>query len=265
MSLLEKLGAWFLLFLFYSFAGWLMEVVVSLLERKKLVNRGFLVGPICPIYGTGATLLSLLLHDNKNVLFIFAISVLGGALLEYSVSYLMEKMFRVRWWDYSKKKFNLNGRIYSGSVFMFGIMGIFIIRFVTPAFFALLGHLPASVIILLASLLFALLLCDLALSLWLILGVRVTVGTIARDATEEISERVHEVLMEKGKLNRRLVRAFPNQSPSKKTSHRSRRTTKHGTKASPAITKTANLKTSPETADSKVAAGNCKDFDNNTK
>ncbi len=214
------LAIWFLIFMFYSFAGWLIEVAVTIAEHHKVVNRGFLVGPICPIYGTGAVLISLILSEAENWLAVFCVAVVGGALLEYAVSYLMEKLFRVRWWDYSNRPFNLEGRICLFSVLAFGFAGILIIKIVTPALLAVLGALPLWLLYTLAITLFAWLIFDILLSLWLIINVRVTVGTVQKDATEEISERIHAILMEKGKLSRRLVRAFPHQTPSKKPTRR---------------------------------------------
>lgn len=218
--MLEKIALWFLIFMFYSFGGWVIEVIVSLVDRKKFVNRGFLVGPICPIYGTGAVAVSLLLNQTESIIAIFCVSLVGGAVLEYSASFIMEKLFRVRWWDYSEKSININGRICMSSVLSFGLAGIFIVEFITPFLYDLLSHTYTPLMLTGAAILVAWLICDILLSLWLILGVRVTVGTIQRDATDEISTRVQEVLMDKGKLNRRLVKAFPNQSPSKKTTHK---------------------------------------------
>ena len=194
-----------------------MEVIISLLQRRKLVNRGFLVGPICPIYGVGALLLSLVVSSDESPLVIFCVAVVGSAVLEYSVSYIMEKLFRVRWWDYTDQPFNLNGRICAESVLAFGVIGVLILKIINPALLALYSSMPQFLMFLLAAVLAAWLIFDIALSLWLMLGVRVTVGTVQRDATDEIAARVHEVLTDKGKLNRRLVKAFPNQTPTKKT------------------------------------------------
>lgn len=221
--MLEKVAIWFLLFMLYSFGGWVMEVVVSLISHKKFINRGFLVGPICPIYGTGAVIISLLLNQTENPIAIFCVSLVGGAVLEYSASFLMEKLFRVRWWDYSDKPVNINGRICMSSIISFGIAGIFIVEFVTPFFYGFFDSLYSPLLLFIAALLAAWFIFDIVLSLWLILGVRVTVGTVQRDATDEISTRVQEILMDKGKLNRRLVKAFPNQTPSKKTPHKPRK------------------------------------------
>lgn len=214
---MERLAIIFLIFMTYAFGGWAMEVIISLLQRRKLVNRGFLVGPICPIYGVGALLLSLVVSSDESPLVIFCVAVVGSAVLEYSVSYIMEKLFRVRWWDYTDQPFNLNGRICAESVLAFGVIGVLILKIINPALLAPYSSMPQFLMFLLAAVLAAWLIFDIALSLWLMLGVRVTVGTVQRDATDEIAARVHEVLTDKGKLNRRLVKAFPNQTPTKKT------------------------------------------------
>lgn len=213
---MEKVATWFAIFIFYSFAGWLIEVLISFIQKRKIINRGFLVGPICPIYGTGALLLPFIVSSVETPLVIFCVAVVGSAILEYVVSYLMEKIFRVRWWDYTDQPFNLNGRICIGAALSFGVIGVLMLKVITPALLGMIGSLPVAVLYIVAGLLAAWLVFDILLSLWLIFGVRVTVGTVQRDATDEISERVQEILMNKGKLNRRLVKAFPNQTPAKK-------------------------------------------------
>lgn len=213
---MEKVATWFAIFIFYSFAGWLIEVLISFIQKRRIINRGFLVGPICPIYGTGALLLSLVVNSTESPLVIFCVAVVASAILEYIVSYLMEKIFRVRWWDYADQPFNLNGRICISAALSFGVIGVLMLKVITPALLGMIGSLPVAVLYIVAGLLAAWLVFDILLSLWLIFGVRVTVGTVQRDATDEISERVQEILMNKGKLNRRLVKAFPNQTPAKK-------------------------------------------------
>lgn len=213
---MKFLATWFLIFIIYAFAGWCMEVCVSLVLRKKLINRGFLVGPICPIYGVGAVLLSALISADEPPLVIFCVAVIGSAVLEYFASVIMERLFRVRWWDYTEHPFNLNGRICLESVVSFGIIGVLILKVITPALLGMINLLPLTALYIIAGVTFAVVICDIALSLWLILDVRVTVGTVQRDATDEISTRVQEILMGKGKLNRRLVKAFPNQTPAQK-------------------------------------------------
>ena len=126
---------YFLLFMIYSFLGWLMEVLVTLVRKRKFVNRGFLIGPYCPIYGYGVLgILTLIGKNNNDILSVFLKSILICSLLEYLTSYLMEKIFKARWWDYSKKKFNINGRICLETMMPFGILGTICFYILNPFF-----------------------------------------------------------------------------------------------------------------------------------
>lgn len=209
MSLAGEIANWCLLFFIYSAAGWCVEVALGATLQQKMVNRGFLIGPVCPIYGFGAVIMSLVAGRGESILEIFLISFLAGAVLEYSTSYFMEKLFRVRWWDYHDEKLNLHGRICLKYLICFGVGGVLIIKFINPILLGLfnaIGVVPRMVI---AAVLVGLLLADLGVSLWLIIKCRVTVGTVNADATEEITQHVRQALMEKGKLDRRLAKAFP--------------------------------------------------------
>jgi uncharacterized membrane protein len=223
-------ATWFLLFLTYSCAGWAMELVVTLLQKGRLTNRGFFIGPICPIYGVGALVGTLAIGHVENLIAIFCVSVVGAALLEYMTSFLMEKIFRVRWWDYSDQPFNINGRICLGALLGFGVAGVLIVRVFNPLLFAAFDSVNPELLDIIALILAFLFVVDVVCSLILIFGFRVTVGTVERDATEEISERVHAIIMEKGRLSRRIAKAFPNYEPKKstrrKTSHKSARTSR---------------------------------------
>ena len=122
-------------FFVYSFMGWLLEVAVRFKEEKKFVNRGFLLGPICPIYGYAMVALVLLVGTKgQDILSIFLMTVFVCATLEYFTSLIMEKLFKARWWDYSNKKFNINGRICLEVMFEFGIMGTLALYFLQPNF-----------------------------------------------------------------------------------------------------------------------------------
>ncbi len=224
--MLEWLTTWFLVFIVYSFAGWLMEVILSILIRHRLINRGFLIGPICPIYGIGGLLLSWTLRDVDNIFALFCACMVGGAVIEYIISYLMEKIFRVRWWDYADHTFNLNGRICLDSIVAFGILGSIVVKITTPLLLNLADLMGPFFRNITALLLAIALIVDLITSLWLIRGFRVTVGTIGRDATEEISERVREILMQKGYFTRRFYKAFPNLAPKHTTKTRKTRSSR---------------------------------------
>ena len=166
---------YFLLFLTYSVAGWCMEVVGKLIEKKKFINRGFLIGPYCPIYGTGAILITFLLKKyvpDPFALFVMAILVCGT--LEYLTSYVMEKIYHARWWDYSQRKFNINGRVCLNTIIPFGLL-------------------------------------DNIISTNVISFVGKTTKEFGKslDNTEEITNKVKEALLNKSGLYRRLLEAYP--------------------------------------------------------
>ncbi len=123
----------FLIFIICSFAGYFIEVLWIYIGSKKIVNRGFLCGPVIPIYGIGALLILYTLlryYHDPVVIFVFGIIITSG--LEYFTSFVLEKIFHNKWWDYSDKKYNINGRICLKNSFAFGILSLAIIYFVMP-------------------------------------------------------------------------------------------------------------------------------------
>lgn len=214
------IATWFLVFVVYAVAGWCLEVTNTLIWKHKFTNRGFMIGPMCPIYGFGAVIMSLCLRNVDNVVAIFFSAILASAALEYITSFIMEKLFRVRWWDYSEKPFNIRGRICLENLFYFGILGIIVIKLINPLLFAAFDSIEPVARNIIAVLLFAVIVADYATSLWLIVKCRVAVGTINADATEEITANIQNLLMGKGKLNRRLVKAFPTMQAKQKTTRK---------------------------------------------
>lgn len=222
MELLQDYSpaVWFLLFLTYSCAGWAMEIVITLFQKHRITNRGFFIGPVCPIYGVGALFGTIAIGHVENLIAIFCVSMVGAAILEYSTSFFMEKLFRVRWWDYSDQPFNINGRICLTALLGFGVAGILIIRVFNPLLFAAFTSFSPAFLNTVALILAGLFAIDVIISLILIFGFRVTIDTVERDATEEISERVRAIIMEKGHFSRRIAKAFPNYQPKKATRRR---------------------------------------------
>jgi len=203
---------YFLLFLVYSFLGWLMEVIGKLITMKKFINRGFLIGPYCQIYGTGAILVTFLLKRYVNdpiTLFIMAILVCG--ILEYLTSYFMEKIFHARWWDYSQRRFNINGRVCLNTIIPFGLLGMFIMYVSNPFLIAKLEALPELYLNILVGILFLLYVIDYIVSTNVIRYVGKTTKEIGKDLdnTEEITKKVKEILMGRSSLHRRLLKAYP--------------------------------------------------------
>ena len=206
---MEIVCKYFLLFLFYSFLGWILEMVVCSIADKKVVNRGFLIGPYCPIYGSGCLLIISLLHkyqDDPFTLFIMAIIVCS--LLEYFTSYIMEKLFKARWWDYSDRRFNINGRICLDNLVLFGVLGLLIFYVANPFFGGLIDRFNDTVLIIVAIVLFVVFIVDGIISLKVISGFKNVAKSIHKDSTDEITSKVRELLLEKNWLYKRLIKAF---------------------------------------------------------
>lgn len=123
----------FFIFIIYSFVGWTCEVLYCSISQRKFVNRGFLYGPICPIYGCGALIVFSFLMplENRTILLFFA-SMILTTILEYITSWVMEKLFATKWWDYSNYRFNINGRVCLLNSVLFGIMGVVAVKYVNP-------------------------------------------------------------------------------------------------------------------------------------
>ncbi|WP_294371392.1 putative ABC transporter permease [uncultured Clostridium sp.] len=138
------------LFTFYSFGGWCLEVAYYFKNEKKFVNRGFLKGPFCPIYGFCIVTLILLLEPYKNnFLLLFLSAFFITSFLEYVTGFLLEKIFKTKWWDYTDDPFNIHGRVClpysllwaSGEVLIIKIINPVIINVICniPEFFTILG------------------------------------------------------------------------------------------------------------------------------
>ena len=120
----------FLKFMFYSFLGYIMEVVFTFFRCHKLINRGFLFGPYCSIYGVAGLALSIF-DPKMNILLIFLLSSLLSGLIEGITGFILDKIFKMRWWDYSKNFLNINGYICLKFMLLFGLfslVGVFIIN-----------------------------------------------------------------------------------------------------------------------------------------
>ncbi|MGN1337117.1 MAG: hypothetical protein ACI4WW_01410 [Candidatus Coprovivens sp.] len=206
---MEIVCKYFLLFLFYSFLGWVLEMVVCSIADKKVVNRGFLIGPYCPIYGSGCLLIIFLLNkyqDDPFTLFIMAIIVCS--LLEYFTSYIMEKLFKARWWDYSDRMFNINGRICLDNLVLFGVLGLLIFYVANPFFEGLVDKFNYTVLIVVSIVLFIIFMIDGIISLKVISGFKNVAKSIHKDSTDEITSKVRELLLKKNWLYKRLIKAF---------------------------------------------------------
>lgn len=203
---------YFLIFMFYSILGWLMEVTLTFVRNKKFVNRGFLIGPYCPIYGSGVLLIMFILKRYLDrPLGLFCMAVIICSILEYLTSYFMEKIFKARWWDYSNKKFNINGRICLEYAMFFGVGGTIIMYFINPMIINVMNATSSTVIKILAIVLFIIYMVDNIISYIVMFKFRSTVGNLTQgDNTEEITKIIKDKFKSLSWLNKRLTEAFPN-------------------------------------------------------
>ncbi len=138
-----------LYFFIYSFCGWLMETVLCSIREHRFINRGFLNGPLCPIYGCGILLILTFLLPVRDsipraeaaVPVIFLAGAVLASAVEYFTSWAMEKLFHARWWDYSKHRFNLNGRICLSISAAWGLLATVFVYQIQPHFESLIAWL----------------------------------------------------------------------------------------------------------------------------
>ena len=146
----------FLWLILYSFLGWVYESTLCSITSRSLVNRGFLNGHLCPVYGFGALTVILAFWQEPNISpwNLFFSSMVLTCTLEYITSWGMEKLFHVRWWDYSEYRYNINGRVCLLGALAFGSFSVVLIKVVHPRVMAVVDSLPAQGLLAAAGLCF---------------------------------------------------------------------------------------------------------------
>lgn len=162
----------FLWLMIYSFIGWAYESTLCSITGKKLVNRGFLNGPVCPVYGFGALIIIFCLENiaDKNILSLFLSSVVLTCTLEYITSWILEILFHTRWWDYSRYRFQLNGRVCLLGAIVFGLLSVLLLKYIHPFISNFVNKLPVFWLIVLSDTLFLILMIDLFITVKSILS-----------------------------------------------------------------------------------------------
>ena len=188
-------------FIIYSFLGWIMESIFRSIIEKKVINTGFLIGPICPIYGFGACIMFLFLGNLKdNIILLFLISCTLLTLWEYIVGVLLEKIFNTKYWDYSDHKFNFQGRICLTNSIYWGILGILFIKFIHPFVQNMLGRIDGKLlnfIIMIASITF---IVDIIVSIIKVKNIKVNLEKVEK-LNKEIKEKLKEVKLKAKETN----------------------------------------------------------------
>lgn len=206
----------FLLFFIYSIIGYVFEVtLVTICERKFTPSRGFLIGPYIPIYGVGVVSIVKLLSKYQNDLIVlFVMSTLLCTILEYLTSLIMEKVFKLRWWDYSHMSFNLNGRVCLLNSLIFGVGGVLIVKLVNPFIEQALSTVTPWLLILLAIIFSLIFISDFVISLIAMFNIKIEVRKFTKkDATEIVKQEIKEFLEKHSFIRKQIERvlsSFPN-------------------------------------------------------
>lgn len=193
-----------LCFFIYSFLGWCCEVAFHTLTCGDFANRGFLYGPVCPIYGFGVIFVVLATKPfAKNVWLLFLVSIVFTSLLELVTGFVLDKIFHNKWWDYSNYPFNVGGYICPIFSLLWGLACVFVIRMVHPAVLFMLSVLPRVLGIVFISVFSALFVADLTFT---VLGILKFNRRLL--ALDKITKELHEVSDKLGlKINDEVLSA----------------------------------------------------------
>ena len=193
----------------YSILGWLMEVIVTWPDSKKFVNRGFLIGPYCPIYGSGYLFITILLSKYmEHPIGLFVLISVLCSFIEYITSLVMEKLFHARWWDYSDKLLNVDGRICLVNSFAFGILGLIGLYYINPFLERLINQISINTTNILAIILFIIFIVDIILSFNIMASLKNKLMFVSLDNTAEIKNKIADIF-NNNVLAKRLKSAFP--------------------------------------------------------
>ncbi|MDL2273597.1 hypothetical protein LJC34_03510 [Oscillospiraceae bacterium OttesenSCG-928-G22] len=177
-------------FFVYSVIGFVLEVIFCSIPQKRFVNRGFLYGPYCPIYGFGALLIAMLLESLKwSPVLLFLASMLACSLLEYVSGWFFEKFLGVRLWDYSNKRIQLHGRVCLTNSVLFGVLGLVLSYLIHPFLTSVVARVETANLRVLASILLSILLVDTLASF----VSAFKISAKLRDLREEIDRRLKQV------------------------------------------------------------------------
>lgn len=203
--------SFFFIFFIYSVAGFLVELIFCTIAEKKIIlNRGFLIGPYCPIYGTAAVIMTFSLRRYiEDPIVVFSMGALISTTTEYITSYVMEKLFKTRWWDYTHESFNVNGRVCLKNSVLFGIGSLFIIYLSDKWLVNLINVFDRNLFMVINVAIMVVFIVDVVISTNLIFKLRRNSELAKRDMTDEIKERVKMELSKNILLTKRLLNSFP--------------------------------------------------------
>lgn len=160
-----QLKQWIFIFFIYCFFGWIWESGYKTIKNKKFINSGFLNGPWIPIYGFGALIvLFLTLPYQENIFIVFIVGMIAATLFELIVGYFMERIFHVRYWDYSHVPLNINGYVCLPVSFVWGLFSLFLVKVINAPIYQFIEKCSLSLISFLDVILVTCFIIDVILS-----------------------------------------------------------------------------------------------------
>lgn len=199
---------WFLYFSIYSFLGWICEVIYCSIPEKKFINRGFLNGPVCPVYGFGALFVIYIMGwlniDSPTLIFIF-----GGviaSIIEFIADILLEYVFHTRLWNYSNRRFNIKGRVCLLNSTLFATLSLVLLEIIHPSIVRFVNSFSNLAIILASSLFLLVFIVDISLTVRAVVNLNITLKNM--NILEKLKKEFNKKEFKPKRL-RRLIEAFP--------------------------------------------------------
>lgn len=202
--------------LVYSFLGWCCEVAFAAVRRGIFVNRGFLNGPVCPIYGFGVLIVLLVLEPVKeNLALLFFGSMVLTSALEFFIGFIMEQFFHDKWWDYSENPFNIKGYICLEFSLVWGAACVLVVDVIHPMIFKLICAIPEKLSLWLMVFFTAVLIADAIITLWNMLKLPKRLRAIdeLEKAMTAVSDAIGEKVYEGVEHSKERSEAFDEKHP----------------------------------------------------
>lgn len=196
---------WFLYFVIYSFLGWICEVIYCSIPAKKFINRGFLKGPICPVYGFGAVFVIYIMTslNIKSPVLIFIFGGIIASVIEFMADLMLEYVFHTRLWDYSNRKFNIKGRVCLLNSTLFSILSLVLMSFIHPIIMSYIKMLSNRALIIIVIICMLLLITDISRTVLEVINLNTTLKNMSllKELKKEFSKKEIKFI--------RLINAFP--------------------------------------------------------
>lgn len=197
-------------FFIYSFAGWCIEVCCAAIQKRKFVNRGFVNGPLCPIYGSGAVLFAIFLPELKEApFFLFLAGAILASILEFTTGALLEKLFHRKWWDYSNIRWNYEGYVCLPFSLGWGVCAVVLNMFLNPLLVKLLRIMPRLLMVIIMIALTVALVLDTVGTTLAIRGLQKKQVQLAEftEGVSQVSKLLENAITRR--IQKRMDKAFP--------------------------------------------------------